>query len=244
MRNHIFLLLIAVFCLVSCSPNKTQLSTEAKLKNADELFAKKKYSRAAVIYEEISFERKSAATAYATMKVADCYFNMNKFSEARVRYEQFINSFPDHENVANAYFQVGVCLFEESLPPQYDQTETIKCIEAFQTFIDRYPNDPRYEKAVEYIHKCQYKLLEKQYLNGYIYYKMKDYSSALMYFDEIVSLGNIDELDRKSLYYSAKLHLYQKNYDKAKASYERLKNRYPDSKEAKSLAKKFTKLEK
>jgi len=40
-RNHIFLLLIAVFCLVSCSPNKTQLSTEAKLKNADELFAKK-----------------------------------------------------------------------------------------------------------------------------------------------------------------------------------------------------------
>jgi len=93
-RNHIFLLLIAVFCLVSCSPNKTQLSTEAKLKNADELFAKKKYSRAAVIYEEISFERKSAATAYATMKVADCYFNMNKFSEARARYEQFINSFP------------------------------------------------------------------------------------------------------------------------------------------------------
>jgi len=243
-RNHIFILLLVVFCLVSCSPNKIQLSTEAKLKNADELFAKKKYSRAVVIYEEISFERKSAATAYATMKVADCYFNMNKFSEARARYEQFINSFPDHENVADAYFQVGVCLFEESLPPQYDQTETIKCIEAFQTFIDRYPNDPRYEKAVEYIHKCQYKLLEKQYLNGYIYYKMKDYSSALMYFDEIVSLGNIDELDRKSLYYSAKLHLYQKNYDKAKASYERLKNRYPDSKEAKRLAQKFAKLEK
>ena len=244
MRKYIFLILIAVFCLVACSSNKPQLSTEAKLKNADELFAKKKYSRAAVIYEEISFERKSAATAYATMKVADCYFNMNKFSEARARYEQFINSFPDHANVADAYFRKGECLFEESLPPQYDQTETINCIEAFRTFIDRYPNDPRYEKALDYIHKCQYKLLEKQYLTGYIYYKMKDYSSALMYFDEIAALGNTDELDRKALYYSAKLHLEQKNHDKAKASYELLKIRYPDSKEAKNLARKFAKLEK
>ena len=93
MRKYLSLIILIVICLFSCSSNKTQLTTEAKLKNADELYAKGKYSRAAVIYEEISFERKSAATAYATMKVADCYYNMHKFSEARLRYEQFISSF-------------------------------------------------------------------------------------------------------------------------------------------------------
>ena len=242
MRKYLLLIMLIVICLFSCSSNKTQLSTEAKLKNADELYAKGKYSRAAVIYEEISFERKSAATAYATMQVADCYFMMHKFAEARLRYEQFISSFPDHEKVADAYFRIGECFFEESRPPQYDQTDTINCIEAFRTFIDRYPSDPRYNKAIEYIQKCQYKLLEKDYLTGYLYYKMKDYSSALMYFDEIIALGNLDELEQKSLYYSAKLHLHQKNYDKAKASYERLLNRYPDSKEAKKLKNKFKKL--
>ena len=84
--------------------------------------------------------------------------------------------------------------------------------------------------------------MEKDYLTGYLYYKMKDYSSALMYFDEIIALGNLDELEQKSLYYSAKLHLHQKNYDKATASYERLLNRYPASKEAKKLKNKFKKL--
>ncbi|MEN6445286.1 MAG: outer membrane protein assembly factor BamD [Candidatus Cloacimonas sp.] len=244
MRKYFLLIPIVVFCLFSCSSNKTQLSTEAKLKNADELYAKGKYSRAATIYEEISFERKSASTAYATMKVADCYFKMNKFADARARYEQFISSFPDHENVSDAYFRKGECLFEESLPPQYDQTETVNCIEAFRTFIDRYPSDSRYGKALEYIQKCQYKLLEKDYLTGYLYYKMKDYSSALMYFDDITALGNYNEIDRQALYYSAKLHLHQKNLEKAKESYTKLQTRYPDSKEAKRLAKKFSALEK
>jgi len=241
LRKYLSLIILIVICLFSCSSNKTQLTTEAKLKNADELYAKGKYSRAAVIYEEISFERKSAATAYATMKVADCYYNMHKFSEARLRYEQFISSFPDHEKVADAYFRIGECFFEESLPPHYDQTETIKCIEAFKTFIDRYPSDPRYGEAIDYIQKCQYKLLEKDYLTGYLYYKMKDYSSALMYFDEIIELGNINDLELKSLYYSAKLHLHQKNYEKAKANYDKLLSRYPNSKEAEKLKRKFEK---
>jgi outer membrane protein assembly factor BamD (BamD/ComL family) len=68
---------------------------------------------------------------------------------------------------------------------------------------------------------------------------MKDYSAALMYFDEIIDLGNTDALDRKSLYYSAKLHLHQKNKEKAQLSYDRLTSRYPGSKEAKRLSRRF-----
>ena len=68
---------------------------------------------------------------------------------------------------------------------------------------------------------------------------MKDYSAALMYFKEITDLGNTDELDRKSLYYSAKLHLHQKNLDLAKLSFDTLQARYPDSKEVKRLSRRF-----
>jgi len=239
MRRYILFALIIILTFSACSRNKTKLSTEAKLKAADELFAKHKYARAATFYDEISFERKSAATAYATLKVAECYFAMNKFTDARSRYEQFISSFPDHVNVSTAYYKVGECLFEESLSPQYDQTDTINSIEAFSTFIDKFPNDERYAKALDYIRKAQYKLLEKTYQNGYIHYMMKDYSAALMYFDEIIVLGNEDTLDRMSLYYSVKSHFHQKNREKAKASYDILLNRYPQSKEAKKLSKRF-----
>ncbi|MCK9309210.1 MAG: tetratricopeptide repeat protein [Candidatus Cloacimonetes bacterium] len=239
MRRFIIALLILMLGFAACSRNKPQLSTEARLKAADELYAKGKYARAAVLYDEISFERKSASTAYANLRQADCYFAINKFADAQKYYEQFISSFPDHPEVSNAYYQVGACLFEESLSPQYDQSETIASIGAFNIFIDKFPSDLRYSSAVDYIHKAQYKLLEKQYLSGYIHYKMKDYSAALMYFDELIALGNTDDLDRQSLYYSAKLHLHQKNTEKARQSYDRLLLRYTGSKEAKRLSRRF-----
>ncbi len=239
MNRITYLLLITLLVISACSSNKLSLSTEEKLKKADDYYARGKYARAAMLYDEISFERKSAATAYANLRVADSYFAINKFSDARAKYEQFISSFPDHDSVANAYFRIGECLYEESLPAQYDQTETINSIDAFRLFMEKYPGDERYSKALDYIRKAQYKLLEKTYQNGYIHYKMKDYSAALMYFDELIALGNTDKLDRQALYYSAKLHLHQKNLEKAQASFTSLQNRYPGSKETQRLAAKF-----
>ncbi len=239
MKRYFSFLLLIILVFGACSKNKVQITTEQKLAKADEYYSKGKYSKAAVLYDEISFERKSAATAYATMRLADSYFAQNKFTDARLKYQQFVDGFPDHSNAADAYFRIALCYFEESLKPERDQTETVASIEAFGTFLERFPNDSRYDRALEYIRRAQYKLIEKKYQNGYIYYKMKDYSAALMYFDEVIALGNTDALDRKSLYYSALLHLHQKDRDAASVSYERLKTRYPGSKEAKKLLKKF-----
>jgi outer membrane protein assembly factor BamD len=231
--------MLIILLFSACSKNKAELTTEQKLALADEQYARGKYSKAAILYDEISFERKSAATAYATLRLADSYFAMNKFTDARLKYQQFIDGFPDHTNAADAYFRIALCYFEESLKPPYDQTETVAAIETFGIFLERFPKDSRYERSLEYIRRAQYKLIEKKYENGYIYYKMKDYSAALMYFDEVIALGNTDALDRKSLYYSAKLHLHQKNHEAANAAYTRLKSRYPGSKEAQKLEKEF-----
>lgn len=239
MRRYLSFLALIILVFGACSKNKVEIPTERKLAMADEYYSKGKYSKAAVLYDEISFERKSAATAYATLRLADSYFAMNKFTDARLKYQQFIDGFPDHANAADAYFRIAQCYFDESLKPTLDQTETVAAIEAFGIFLERFPRDGRYERALEYIRRAQYKLIEKKYKNGYIYYKMKDYSAALMYFDEVIALGNTDALDRKSLYYSALLHLRQKDHEAADASYARLKARYPGSKEAQRLRGKF-----
>lgn len=239
MRRYLSFLLLIILVFGACSKNKVEITTDQKLAKADEYYANRKYSKAAVLYDEISFERKSAATAYATMRLADSYFAMNKFTDARLKYQQFIDGFPDHTNAVDAYFRTALCYFEESLKSDRDQTETVSAIEAFGVFLERFPKDSRYERALEYIRRAQYKIIEKKYQNGYIYYKMKDYSAALMYFDEVIALGNTDALDRKSLYYSALLHLRQKDKEAANASYTRLKSRYPGSQEVQKLDKKF-----
>ncbi|MCB5263129.1 MAG: outer membrane protein assembly factor BamD [Candidatus Cloacimonetes bacterium] len=239
MKRYLSFLLLIILVFGACSKNKVEITTEQKLAMADNYYGNGKYAKAAVLYDEISFERKSAATAYATMRLADSYFAMNKFTDARLKYQQFIDGFPDHSNAADAYFRIALCLFEESAKPSLDQTETVEAIEAFGVFLERFPNDSRYPRALEYVRRAQYKLIEKKYQNGYIYYKMKDYSAALMYFDEVIALGNTDALDRKSLYYSALLHQHQKNHEAANEAFMRLKSRYPGSKEVKKLERRF-----
>jgi outer membrane protein assembly factor BamD len=231
--------LLLVILVAACSRNKTELTPDGKMAKADEYFANKKYARAAELYDDVSFERRSAQSALALMRLADSYYNMNKFTDARLKYTQMASTYPDFTDIETAYFRIGVCYFEESLPAQYDQTETGQSIEALRLFVEKFPNSQYFQQAVEYIRKAQYKLIEKKYYNGYIYYKMKDYSSALMYFKEVIDLGNTDKLDRMSLYYASRISLFHENRVEATFYYQRLQERYPDSKELKKLNRYF-----
>lgn len=240
MKRYLIIAILITLGFTACTRNITYKTVEDKISAADSLYNAKKYARAAVLYDEVSFERKSGQTAYALLRLADSYFAVNRFADARQRYDQFIKTFPQHSDLNKAYFQIGVCFFEESLPAQYDQTQTLSSIEAFRTFVQKFPNDPRYGEAVEYVRKAQYKLIEKKYRDGYIYYMMKDYSSALMYFKEVTELGNTDDLDKLSHYYSAKILLEQGNRPAAEEQFRALKEGYPNSKETAKLSKKFS----
>ncbi len=244
MRKTVFLFLLIIF-MFGCSKNKfyQNLPAAEKMKIANEFFERGKYHKAVPLYSDITFERNSIFTAEAQMKLAECYFLQNKFMDARFELEEMIRLFPDYENISNAYFKIGICFYEESLNPHYTQEETERAIDAFEIFLEKFPFAENRDKAVEFIQKCHYKLLKKKYNNGYAYYKLYDYSSALMYFDEIIELGNKDKLDRMSLFYSTKIYLYRKDKENALKTADSLSLRYPDSKEAEKINKLLKKLD-
>jgi outer membrane protein assembly factor BamD len=163
--------LLLLITLMGCARNKVELSMENKMAKADELFAKHKYAKAALLYDDISFEKKSASSPVALMRLADSYYEMHKFTDARLKYIQMTSSYPDFPDIQSAYYRIGVCYLEESLAPQYDQTETIQSIEAFRVFIDKFPTSPSFSDAVASIHKAQQKLFQKKYYNGFILLK-------------------------------------------------------------------------
>jgi outer membrane protein assembly factor BamD len=212
---------------------------EVLMQKADGYFNAKKYAKAYPIYQQIVFERNSSIAADAQMKLAQSYYYLHKFSEAEVEYEQLIKLFPDYPNINLAYYQIGVCYLELSPKPQYSQEETQKAIDAFQTFIDKFPTDKLRPDAVSNLQKAQYKLIEKEYNNGYIYYMMADYSSALLYFNEIIALANKDRLERMSLYYSSKIYIAQHNSLLANQTYQALSKDFPGSKETRKIKNKL-----
>jgi outer membrane protein assembly factor BamD len=239
MKRLILILMAGILLLSACAKQKPFTGSEDKFNAANELYNKKKYARAAELYGDVYFERSSVNLSTALLRQAESYFKINRFSDAREAYEEFIQAFPKSPDIPTAYYHVALCLYEESFGPQYDQAETMASIGAFRTFIQKFPNDERRDKALDYIRKGQYKLIEKTFNNGYIYYKMKDYSAALMYFQEVIDLGNTNDLDRRSLYFAALLNYRQNNLDAAADHFARLKERYPGSKETRKLARYF-----
>lgn len=240
MKKIIYLLLIA-FLFLGCSNNKISklIPLEQKMQLADEFFEQGKYHKAIPYYTSVALERNSLLSSKAQLKLADCYFNQNKYAEALLEYQQYIQLFNDAEDISRAYFQIGVCYWEESLSPHYTQEETLSAIDAFETFLEKFPFDNRKKEAIEYIQKCHYKLLKKKYYNGYTYYKMWDYPAAMMYFNEIIELGNTNEVDKLSLYYAARIYLAQKDIDNALLMQKKLNSKYPESKETKKINKYF-----
>ena len=243
MKKIILLLSLFILILGACSQNKIMknLTIKQKMERADEYFKKGKYKLAVLYYTNIVYEKSSSITPKAQMKLGDSYFKMKQYDDALFQYQDLIKLFPDYDDIASAYFKIGLCYYKKSLPPPYTQEETIQAIDAFQSFIDKFPLNEKKQKVVDYINKCNYKLLEKKYLNGYTYYKLYDYSAALMYFDEIIKLGNKNEPDKKSLYYSTLIYLKQKRFDEAKKSAKKLITKYPNTKEAKKIKKKLKK---
>lgn len=243
MKRLLYFTLLLVI-LAGCSMNDARkgMTLEEKMTMADSFYAKKKYARAIQLYQNIVFEKQSAFTATAQMKIGDANYEMNKFVDARLAYEELIRMYPDFRDVKWAYYRVGVCFWEESLAAQYTQEETKKCIDALSVFLERYPSDELRQDALNYIQKAQYKLLEKHYYNGYIYYKMQDYSGALMYLKEIIDLGNVNHVDKMSLYYASLCYLKQSNWSEAKSTLQKMQTRYPDSKETKRIQKRVARI--
>lgn len=243
-RVSLSIFVFALLLISSCSSNRILEygTAEEALQMANEYFNEGKYRKAIPYYQKIVNESSTILMADAQMKLADSFFNRHDYIDARFEYEEFIRQFSDHREVAKAFFQIGVCYYELSAAPHYDQTETYSAIDAFKEYLERFPFDQRKEEAIEYIKNCQMKLFEKKYWNGYAYYKISDFPAALLYFNEITDLNNINEIDRNARFYSAMIYIARKDLVNAEATTQILVERYPDSKQSAKIKKKLEKL--
>ena len=228
--------------LFACSNNNSKIQTiDGKIKVADKLYAKGKYNKAADYYQDIVFEKRSIHTAKAQYYLAESYFNLKRYTDAIVEYKELIRLFPDSKDSSNAYFRIGEANLEQSLSPQYTQEETLAAVDAFEEFLERFPFDEKKDLAIDYLNEANFKLLEKKFENGLIYYHLFDYSSALLYFSEIIELGNRNQLDLRSRYYAALIYLKRKDKDNVQLMLTTLQNHYPNSSETKKILARFNK---
>jgi outer membrane protein assembly factor BamD len=167
------------------SYNKIVKSTDRdyKLEKAKEYYNKGNYYKALPLLEEllIAFRGDSAIE---TVYYYYCYahYGQGTYLMASQYFKHFYNSFPHSPYAEEMLWMNGQSLMELSPVPDLDQTYTEKAIDAFQLFVNIYPQSPRLTQANHAIDSLWEKLETKEFNAAMSYYHREEYKAAAQCF--------------------------------------------------------------
>lgn len=218
--NRIGLILLASVILVSCSNkfSKTLKSKdyEYKYKMAEQYYAKKDYTKAQVLFEDI-FPYVKGTARYEDMyyKFAYSYYYQSDYLNAENLFKNFVENFPNSTKGEECDYMRAYCYFKQSPKVDLDQTNTNKTMQLMQVFINTHPSSKRVQDATDIIDKCREKLEAKEFKGAELYYNLGFYKAAAIAFANVSD--NFPDSKRADEY---KLQVIKAYFRYAEMSYE------------------------
>ncbi len=178
-KNSIVLLCLASL-LVGCASEFTRVYKSAdntyKYEYAKECFARGKFQQAATLLEGIVTIQKGRGNAQESLYLLGMAQYCNRdYEAASATFRKYYSSYPKGLFAENASFYIGQSLFESAPEPRLDQSPTIGAINAYQNFIDNYPDSRLRDIAQNRLFQLQDILVQKEYLSAKLYYNLGGY---------------------------------------------------------------------
>ena len=240
--NLLYLFLVVVV-LTSCGGfEKIRKSSDVnyKLTKANEYFDKKDYVHANELYKELMPVMKSTRNYEALFyKYAYTFYYLKDYVEASYYFKNFTEYFPISKDAEECEFMSAVSLFKYAPKYTLDQTNSVKALEALQSYVNRYPKSARMAEANKYIDASRKKLETKQADAAKLYYNISQYKAAVVAYKSV--LRNYPEspnadlyqfMIMRAMYKYARVSILEKQderYSNAIAAYQDLKTTYPQS---------------
>ena len=119
--------------------------------------------------------------AKAKLAIADSFYKESgkaNMTQAIQAYKDFVIFFPFMKEAAYAQLQVAMAHYKQMEKPDRDRTEARAAEDEFQTYLQKYPNDPLEGKAEQHLREVQEVLAEGDFRVGYYYYVKGDKKAA------------------------------------------------------------------
>jgi len=119
--------------------------------------------------------------AKAKLAIADSYYKEGGTSNLALAisgYKDFIVFFPFLPEATYAQMQVAMAHYKQMEKPDRDRTHARAAEDEFQTFLQKYPNDPLAPQAQQHLREVQEVLAEGEYRIGYYYFVKGDKRAA------------------------------------------------------------------
>ena len=189
MKKCINLLSCIAFLMCSCASEFNAVykygDQEAKYEYAKEFFARGKFQQAATLLEELVTMKKGTEEAQECLYMLGmAQYNNQDYQAASETFKKYGTSYPRGIYAESAAFYVGQSLFESSPEPRLDQSPTNGAINAYQQFMDLYPDSKLRDRAQERLYLLYDKLIQKEYLAAELYYNLGGYFGNINSNDE------------------------------------------------------------
>jgi outer membrane protein assembly factor BamD len=242
-------LLVLCAMLFSCGEYQKVLnkgSEEEQYKMAVKLYESQKYTKALRLFEKVTpYYRGKPQMERIQFMVAQSNFNEKNYTTAGYYFDRFANNYPKSSKKEEASFLSAYSYKLASPVFSLDPTDTNKALEAFQGFINDYPDSEKLPEANKHYAELRIKLQEKSFEIAKTYYRtadydLRNYKAAIQAFDNLLSDYLGSEFKEEALYYRLKAahDFVLKSFDRRKLerikdavnAYDKLKRNFPESK--------------
>jgi outer membrane protein assembly factor BamD len=171
-------------------------------------------------------------------KYAYTHFHLGNYQLAATYFTNFANTFAYSSYIEEADFMIAYSYYKQSPSFRLDQDPSVKAIDAFQDFANKYPESSRVAECNKLIDELRAKLEEKAYSQGVLYFDLGQYQAAITSFENM--LGEFPETSRaeevrflilKASYEYAVNSIYDKRaerYEEAEKKFREYINRHPN----------------
>ena len=180
MKIKAVILCSVVLLLTGCATefNRVFKSTDYdyRYEYAKQCFAEGRFNHAETLLQDLITLKKGTDEAEEALYMLGMSQYMNgDFETAATTFKKYFSSYPRGVYAEHAMYYVGQSLYEGAPESRLDQTPTIGAINAYQQFMDFFPESRLRGKAQDRLFELQDKLVMKELLSAQLYYNLGGY---------------------------------------------------------------------
>lgn len=180
MKNRNLLLLCMAVFLSSCASEFNKVYKTAdndyKYEFAKQCFAMGKFQQASSLLQDLVLVTKGRDHAQECLYLLGmAEYGNRDYESASTTFKKYYSSYPKGIFAEQACFYIGQSLYRGAPEPRLDQTPTIGAINAYQQFLDIYPDSELRPLAQQRLFELQDNLVQKEFLSAQLYYNLGGY---------------------------------------------------------------------
>jgi outer membrane protein assembly factor BamD len=181
MNRILTLLFIAciLFLAFGCAKTKEEMKpADVLFSEASQLAKKGNVEKAVDAFMQVrTYYPGHELARKSLLATADLYYDQESYEEALKNYEEFRLLYPTNSEAGYSLYRIAMCHYKQMGTYDRDQTETVKAIQSYETFLKSYPNSPYVTDGAAKLKEAR-KLLATHYIAIGKFYLKKNKPAA------------------------------------------------------------------